>query len=345
MNTHRTNSLGSGGVEVFSTCPSSARESRESYIRRVIDVAQWSEQAGCTGILVYTDNSEVDPWLVAQIIIQNTARLCPLVAVQPIYMHPYTVAKTVSSLAHLYGRRVFLNMVAGGFKNDLVALNDTTPHDRRYDRLIEYTTVIKLLLSDPSVQSFSGEFYTIDKLRMTPPLPAELFPGIFMSGSSDAGLAAARKVGATAIKYPKPVKEYESEPLETEIDSGVRVGVIARDDEDEAWSAARERFPEDRKGQLTHQLAMKVSDSVWHKQLSGMGEEARHESNPYWLVPFQNYKTMCPYLVGSYDRVAQELARYIAVGHKSFILDIPPDSIELRHIGVTFSRAVEQVNV
>src|SRR5690242_17333070 len=105
MNTHRTNSLGSGGVEVFSTCPSSARESRESYIRRVIDVAQWSEQAGCTGILVYTDNSEVDPWLVAQIIIQNTERLCPLVAVQPIYMHPYTVAKTVSSLAHLYGRR------------------------------------------------------------------------------------------------------------------------------------------------------------------------------------------------------------------------------------------------
>jgi len=43
----------------------------------------------------------------------------PLVAVQPVYMHPYSVAKMVSTLAFLHQRRVFLNMVAGGFKNDL----------------------------------------------------------------------------------------------------------------------------------------------------------------------------------------------------------------------------------
>ena len=42
--------------------------------RRVIEVARWSEDTGCTGILVYTDNSLVDPWLVAQIIIENTER-------------------------------------------------------------------------------------------------------------------------------------------------------------------------------------------------------------------------------------------------------------------------------
>src|SRR2546426_11956881 len=77
--------------------------------------------------------------LASHITTKNTPRLCPLVAVQPIYMHPYAVAKLVASFGHLYGRRIYLNMVAGGFKNDLVALNDTTPHDQRYDRLIEYT--------------------------------------------------------------------------------------------------------------------------------------------------------------------------------------------------------------
>jgi alkanesulfonate monooxygenase len=35
----------------------------------------------------------------------------------------------VTSFAYLYGRRVFLNMVAGGFRNDLLALADETPHD------------------------------------------------------------------------------------------------------------------------------------------------------------------------------------------------------------------------
>src|SRR5258708_25393907 len=109
--------LGSNTLKVFSTAPQSSALDRESYIQNVINVARWSEAAGCEGILVYTDNSLVDPWLVAQIIIQNTRRLCPLVAVQPAYMHPYSVAKMVASIGHLYGRRVHLNMVAGGFPN------------------------------------------------------------------------------------------------------------------------------------------------------------------------------------------------------------------------------------
>src|SRR5919204_6723262 len=124
-------------IEVFSTCPQASSTGHESYVQQVTNVSRWSEECGCTGILVYTDNSQLDPWLVSQIIIENTQNLCPLVAVQPAYMHPYTVAKMVSSFGYLYRRRVYLNMVAGGFKNDLAALNDGTPHDQRYTRLIE----------------------------------------------------------------------------------------------------------------------------------------------------------------------------------------------------------------
>ena len=134
-------------IDVFSACPSSSTVDGHAYIQRVRDVARWSEQYGCKGILVYTDNSLIDAWLVSQIVIQHTTRLCPLVAVQPVYMHPYTVAKMVTSLGDLYGRRMYLNMVAGGFKNDLTALNDITPHDKRYDRLREYTLIIKGLLA------------------------------------------------------------------------------------------------------------------------------------------------------------------------------------------------------
>ena len=332
-------------IEVFSTCPYSSAVEKDRFLSNVVDVARWSEQSGCRGILVYTDNSTVDPWLVSQIIIQATEALCPLVAVQPVYMHPYSVAKMVASLGHMYGRRIYLNMVAGGFKNDLAALNDMTPHDRRYDRLIEYTAVIKELLASPHAVSYEGEFYKVDKLKMTPPLSPDLSPGIFVSGSSEAGLAAARSVGAVAIKYPKPVGEYEGVDADAAVDSGIRVGVITREDNDEAWRVAYERFPEDRRGQIAHQLAMKVSDSTWHKQLSDMGEEAEIQDSPYWLTPFKNYKTFCPYLVGSYSRVAEELAGYIAVGYESFILDIPPNEEELRHVGVVFDLASKAAGV
>ena len=69
------------------------------------------------------------------------ARVVPLIAVQPVYIHPYSVAKLVSSLAFLHGRKVYLNMVAGGFVTDLDALADETDHDERYRRLVEYTTM------------------------------------------------------------------------------------------------------------------------------------------------------------------------------------------------------------
>ena len=328
------------GLKIFSTCPPSNLVPQPDYLRRVQEIARWSEEAGCEGILVYTDNGLVDPWLVSQVIIAATRRLCPLVAVQPAYMHPYSVAKMVASFGFLYGRRTYLNMVAGGFKNDLAALNDQTPHDERYARLVEYTTIIKDLLLSPDALTFEGRHYRVSNLKLTPSLPPGLTPGVFISGSSEAGMKAAEQLRATAIEYPKPPSAYASAPASGIGAHGIRIGIIARGEEAEAWRIARTRFPEDRKGQITHQLAMKVSDSSWHRQLSDLGKAGVSSENPYWLVPFENYKTFCPYLVGSYDRVADEVARYVEAGYRTFILDVPASPEEMEHIGEVFERAV-----
>jgi len=326
-------------IQVFSTCPPSSGSDPAAYVSQVRRVARLSERVGCCGILVYADNSLLDPWLLSQVIIESTDRLAPLVAVQPIYMHPYTVAKMVASFGFMYGRRIWLNMVAGGFTNDLAALNDPTPHDRRYDRLVEYTTIIKRLLSGSVPVSHEGEFYRVSNLKMSPPLPEALFPGIVVSGSSEAGQAAAKTLGAVAIHYPKPAREYGERIAGDADGAGIRVGIVCREHGREAWEVARARFPEDRKGQLAHQLAMKVSDSAWHRQLSGLGHSG--DEDPYWLVPFKNYKTFCPYLVGSYKVVARELGQYMAAGYRSFILDVPHDAEDLEHTRIAFARALE----
>src|SRR5881396_3665994 len=88
------------GLKIFSTCPPSALAQPKTCIRQLKEIARWSEDAGCEGMLVFTDNSQLDPWLVSQVIIEATERLCPLVAIQPVYMHPYSVAKMITSFAH-----------------------------------------------------------------------------------------------------------------------------------------------------------------------------------------------------------------------------------------------------
>ena len=337
-------SVSAGTLELFSTCPASSNTPRERYLDRVADVARWSERHGCRGMLVYSDNRQVDPWLVAQYVIHHTTELCPLVAVQPVYMHPYSVAKLVASVAWLHGRRVCLNLVAGGFKNDLEALNDSTEHDRRYERLTDYATLIGRLLSGAAV-THQGAFYGATRLKLTPPVPPDLSPGLFVSGSSAAGVAAARAIGATAVKYPRP--PGEEEPAEEGVRTGVRIGIVAREGSEEAWRVARLRFPPDRRGQLAREMATRISDSFWHRQITDAAHAAAGagaaNGGPYWLEPFEHYQTMCPYLVGSYDEVAGLLARYLELGHEAFILDIPTAEDDLYHARTAFERAAALV--
>ena len=325
-------------IAIFSTCPASAGLEPAVFRRRVVEVARWSERQRCRGILVYTDNSLLDPWLVAGLIVESTASLVPLVAVQPAYMHPYTVAKMVTSFGALHGRAVYLNMVAGGFTNDLRALCDMTPHDRRYDRLREYTTIIKLLLGGQTV-TFKGDFYQVERLRLAPPLAPELMPLIWISASSPAGLAVARELDAVLVQYPTATDDTTAGDDHDAAMRAVRVGIVARADDDEAWRVAHARFPEDRAGQIAHTLAVRASDSVWHEKLSRPAPEA----TPYWLVPFHNYKTFCPYLVGAYERVAGELARHLRHGVNAFILDVPSDEDDLRHARIAFEHAMVEV--
>ena len=321
---------------LYSTAPPYRPSDPRDYAEHVSSVARWSEEAGCEGILVYTDNSLLDPWLCAQIVIQSTRRLVPLVAVQPVYMHPYSVAKMIATLACLYDRRIDLNMVAGGFKTDLTSLCDDTPHDQRYERLVEYTEIVKRLAAGGPV-TFEGRFHRVVNLSLTPRLPAHLQPRILVSGSSEAGLAASRSLGALPVQYPAPASEGTTPSGEA---FGIRVGIVARDEEESAWSVATERFPEDRAGQLKHQLAMKVSDSSWHRQLSGLAKE-HVARDTYWMLPFTNYKTFCPYLVGTYDRVGTELARHFQRGCTAMILDVPIGGPELEHVMHAIQRGTE----
>ena len=335
--------FGDSGIRVFATCPPSYTATPAAYLRQVVEVSRSCDAAGCSGILVYTDNGIVEPWLVAQEIIAHTTRLAPLVAVQPVYAHPFAVARTVASLGFLHGRRVCLNMVAGGFRNDLFALDDPTPHDQRYERLVEYTRLVMALLKGGEPVTVEGKHYRVRNLKVAPELAPELLPEVFVSGSSEAGLDAARELGALAVRYPKPAAEYEASPPAGLAARGIRVGIVARDDAAEAWAVARARFPYDRKGELMRQLATKVSDSEWHRQLADLAKEGPVPDSPYWMLPFEIYRTNCPYLVGDYDQVADEIARYAGAGYRTIILDIPASPAELEHTAEVLARAEARV--
>lgn len=331
-------------VDLFTTTPQSVNYSRAEYIQELKRIVNESEANDYLGTLIYSDNRLTDPWVVADWVIQNTEELLPMIALQPVYMHPYTVAKKISSMGLLYGRRIALNLISGGFKKDLESLGDNTEHDKRYDRLREYTQIITQLLSSDQGVTFEGEFYNVHNLKLQPSLPEELMPILYLSGSSDAARQTAIQLDAKLLEYPEPSEYYldpdnQPEPPST----GVRLGVLARPSHDAAWEVARKRFPNTRQGQMTHKLAKATSDSEWHQRLSEHDKEEAPPEPVYWLGPFQHYHTFCPYMVGDYKEVSSELAGYLGAGYNTFILDIPVSESELKHTRHVFEQAESQL--
>ncbi len=98
--------FGDESVGVFTISPrTKAVDQYWANIERAID---WSDKYDATGILLFEGNDTyVQPWLAANAAFAKTKNLCPLVAVNPVYMHPFTAAKMVSSFAYMYGRKTY----------------------------------------------------------------------------------------------------------------------------------------------------------------------------------------------------------------------------------------------
>ncbi|WP_316168811.1 MULTISPECIES: LLM class flavin-dependent oxidoreductase [unclassified Bradyrhizobium] len=299
-----------------------------NFIRDSLRVAQFSDRHGFTGILLFTGNNvALDAWSMAHRILSSTRNLSPLIAVNPIYSHPFTTAKMISSIAQLFDRKVFLNMVTGATTSDLVGLGDHRSHAERYERLEEYIAVVSALCTNPRPLNYDGNYYKASQLKLHPPLLAEFAPEFLIAGGSDNARRLSASSGSIAMQMLPPDLDEGLVGV-----SGVNMGILTRESKDEAWAAARQRFPDTVEGKTVLSMTMANTDSIWKKRLYAAGGNQVLHENGYWLSPFMNYQADCPYLVGSYFDVASFIKKVIEKGIKTIILDVIPDEEELVHI-------------
>jgi alkanesulfonate monooxygenase len=332
--------LAANGITLYSTCRSSIGYREQSHLAKLLETAGWAEDAGFRGALLYSDNSSIDAWTSAQAAIANTTAFVPLIAVQPIDMSPFACARRISSLAHLYGRRVDINFVSGGFSRDLAVQADEVPHDARYARLTEYVRIIKMLL-DGNVVNHEGQYFNVRRARLTAPVPADLQPAAYMSGSSAASVQAGESLGLSQLSFPVLPEEFVSPDVrKNTFGTGIGIGIIARDDSSEAWRIAHKRFPADPDGAERMKLVLSNSVSSWQPQLASVPIADEEEGQVYWLVPFRYHHSLTPYLVGSYDEVARAVTTYLNGGVRTFVLDLPQEPDDLHHSRIAIERAV-----
>jgi alkanesulfonate monooxygenase len=297
------------------------------YIDELMRVARFGDRNGFEGVLLFAGNDVVvEPWSMAQHVLVNTKRSSPLVAVNPVYMHPFTVAKMVSSFALLYRRKVYLNMITGTAASDLRGLGDDQSHASRYSRLSEFIFLVRRLLTSARPVDFKGEFYSTNDLLLRPRLPAELVPEFLIAGQSDDAHRVSAEMGCTMMQMLPPDLEQGLRA------PGVNFGIFAREKREQARRAAKLRFPDTTEDRELLKYTMENTESVWKRRLGEAGQNAELHENGYWLLPFLTFQADCPYLVGSYAEIGAKLKSFADKGVGSIILDVIADEEELQHV-------------
>ncbi len=308
-------------------------------LQRMTEFAQRAERYGLDGLLAFYNHFNFSPWAVAAAILQHTQAITPLIALQPNAQAPFTAAKLLWSLTTLYGRRIDVNLITGATPHELEQIDDQLGHDERYERATEYMQVVRAILASDEPLAHEGRFYRYRGLRMYAQLDPALRPRTFVAGSSAAGQRVAAAVADVAITHPEPVEQFADTflgPERKDVSIGIRIGIVARPTEEEAWSAALTIYSEERVARLKTAMR-KRSESDWIRRLAQLATDEGVYDEVYWTGAFRADKGNMPVLVGTYRKVADYLDRYLALGVSTVILGGVLTDEDFKHTSIVLA--------
>jgi alkanesulfonate monooxygenase len=220
-----------------------AREVNFNYLRQV---AQAADQLGYFGVLLPTGRSCEDSWVVASAVAPFTERLNYLVAVRPGLQSPSVAARMTATLDRVTNGRLLINVVTGGDPVENKGDGIYLPHNERYEVTREFLTVYSDLLAGKTV-NFSGKHIRIEDGRLLFPPVQSPGPKLYFGGSSDAGIDVAVDTVDKYLTWGEPPADVAgkiakvravAEQRGRKVSFGIRLHVIVRETNAEAWAAA-----------------------------------------------------------------------------------------------------------
>ncbi|HEY2689011.1 MAG TPA: LLM class flavin-dependent oxidoreductase [Streptosporangiaceae bacterium] len=312
-----------------------AAVSRPPDLAYLAQVARSAEQLGFEAVLTPTGTWCEDAWLVTAALISQTERLKFLVAFRPGLTSPTLAAQMAATYQRISGGRLLLNVVTGGQAEEQARFGDFLSHDQRYARTGEFLAIVRGAWSGQPFD-FAGEHYQIKGATvMRPPDPA---PGIYFGGSSAAAgpvAAAYTDVYLTWGEPPAQVAEKIAwirglaEAEGREVRFGIRLHVITRDTETEAWAEASRLLDYLDPAEITRaQRILARSESVGQDRMRALHASYRQGGSAQELEIYPHLWAGVGLvrggagtaLVGSHQQVADLIEEYASLGIGEFIL-------------------------
>lgn len=320
----------SAGDNAYLSHPETDRAPTPSYLR---DVALAADRLGYYGVLLPTGAHCADAWITAASIAPQTQRLRLLVAARPGLTAPAESVRQAAALDRISNGRALLNIVTGGSPVTLAADGLFLDHTARYEQTDEFLHVWRRLAAGERV-TFEGKHLAIKKGQLLFPFVQQPHAPIYFGGSSDIARDIAARHADVYLAWGEPAADLKevfadvrarAAQLGRSIRFGVRLHVIVRETEGEAWDAARSliKYVSDEAIAAFQAALQKGSDSEGQRRMSALHNFGSRDNlviAPNLWAGIGLVRTGAgTALVGDPESLAERLQEYADIGADTII--------------------------
>lgn len=307
-----------------------------------LDVTAAAEDAGMEYMLIPVGPTCWDAWTAASFVAARQPKIKPLIAMKPGFIHPVAQAKMIASFSQMTGGRIFINLIAGISEKEAASEGQHASKETRYRQLEEEVVLIKRLLSEKNVK-FDGEFYQVNEPAIIPELPGGA-PDFFLGGGSDQALEISARHSAVHLfwgDYPEVIAEQikhirelaRGYGREDAIQFAMRLQVICRETEEEAWEHAHQLVAGAEEQRASKSQRDGHVDSVANQRQKELALVGNKLTPHLWTGINEVRLGAGVAVVGNPKQVADQLKAFLAAGCNGFCLSGYPHADEARIFG------------
>ncbi len=305
---------------------------RESTLDYMSQLAHALDSLGFYGALLPTGTGCQESWIMASALMALTKRLRFLVAIRPGVLPPAQAARMAATFDQLSNGRILINVVTGSGKEGMAAEGIAFDHTDRYAVTDEFLTIWRGLLRDGKMDFAGRHLFITGGTNEYEPVQKP-YPPLWFGGSSDEGIQVGAKHADVYLTWGEP-PHMVAEKLERvrkaareqnrEVKFGIRMHVIVRRTEAQAWEAAEEliRFVDEADIARSQEMQAK-RDSEGQRRMMSLHKGSRDNlmvGPNLWSGVGLLRPGVGTALVGSPESIAERMQEYAALGIDTFIL-------------------------
>ncbi|WP_322881922.1 FMNH2-dependent alkanesulfonate monooxygenase [Pandoraea sputorum] len=299
-------------------------------------IASAVDTLGYEGVLLPTGRSCEDAWVTASSLIGATRHLKFLVAIRPGIASPGLTARMAATFDRLSGGRLLINVVTGGDAGELEGDGFFADHAQRYEVTDEFLRIWRSILEKShrgESVDFDGEHLRAKGAKLLYPPVQRPHPPLYFGGSSEAARQIAAEQLDVYLTWGEPLADVAEKiadvraraaKLGRTLRFGLRLHVIVRETEDEAWRAADSLISKLDDETITRvQTQFAKMDSEGQRRMAALRGGRRDKlvvAPNLWAGVGLVRGGAGTALVGDGPTVAQRLREYADLGIDTFIL-------------------------